>query len=240
MQERYLGDSHDFVKYALLRQLSCKLGMRVGLNWYLTRPQDVDRPGSKDGEKRHHLSGGVWSAWDSELLDQLRCFQDGSVRRLSNFESMNILPAGTLFFGQAVPTCDRIDWHNQATCALASADLIFLDPDNGFEVESMRKRTTPKYALYSEAVDYYRMGKSVISVQFARQCDPYKRATEVRKRLYAAAGAEAELPVARAHLAPNILFVTLSPRAHFNHLARALSNFACQSQNKVELIGGAS
>ena len=58
MQERYLGDSHDFLKYALLRHLSGELGLRLGVDWYLTRPESVDCPGNNDGEKRQHLKGG--------------------------------------------------------------------------------------------------------------------------------------------------------------------------------------
>ena len=34
MRERYLGDSHDFLKYALLRHQSGELGLRLGVNGY--------------------------------------------------------------------------------------------------------------------------------------------------------------------------------------------------------------
>jgi len=47
MQEGYLGDSHDFLKYALLRRLHARTGMRLGVNWYRTEPEAVDHLGSR-------------------------------------------------------------------------------------------------------------------------------------------------------------------------------------------------
>jgi hypothetical protein len=33
MQLRYLGDSHDYIKFALLRHLHRSLNIRIGVNW---------------------------------------------------------------------------------------------------------------------------------------------------------------------------------------------------------------
>ena len=38
MQERYLGDVHDFYKFLFLKYLSKKLKKKIGLNWYLISP----------------------------------------------------------------------------------------------------------------------------------------------------------------------------------------------------------
>lgn len=235
MQERYLGDSHDFVKYALLRHLRHKCGFRIGVNWYLTRPQDVDRAGSNDGEKRHHLNGKSWQGWDPDLFDCIRHFDDRAERRLERIEEWEILPADTLYFEELVPVANRLSWHRRAKSNLAEADLVFLDPDNGFEVKSMSPRTSPKYAYYTEVIDYLSMSKVIVSIQFARQCDPIKRGLEIREKLHTLARVPDMLPIVRGRVAPNILFFTLAPPSRVSQVKEALLSFAKRSP-KAEII----
>lgn len=232
MQERYLGDSHDFLKYALLRHLSGTLGLRLGVNWYLTRPEAVDRPGNNDGGMRQHLKGSVWQATDPELMEAIESFDDPAARSLANVAAWDVLPADTAYFAEEVAAADRAAWHSRALIALGGTDLVFLDPDNGFEVASMSARTKPKYALFDEARAYFDAGKAVISIQFARQCDPVARAQAVRSRL---GGAAAHLPVVRGRVAPNILFLTLAPPALTDQISDALTSF-CVKCGKAELI----
>ncbi|WP_230293311.1 hypothetical protein [Croceicoccus sp. Ery5] len=175
MQERYLGDSHDFIKYSLLGFIHARLGLRLGVSWYLARTENVDRPGNNDGEKRHHLKGNVWRAADPDLFDKIRGFENLSERRLRRVADWGILPAGTLYHSNEICSAVRSDWHKGGVASLSESEIVFLDPDNGFEVPSMTKRTSAKYALYDEAADYFRAGKAVISIQFARQCDPIAR-----------------------------------------------------------------
>ena len=57
MQERYLGDIHDFFKFNYLEYLAKKLDSRVGLNWYLVSPNDLGKNEllKNDGEKRDFI-----------------------------------------------------------------------------------------------------------------------------------------------------------------------------------------
>lgn len=235
MQERYLGDSHDFLKYALLRHLNASLGVRLGINWYLTKPEAVDRPGNNDGEKRHHLKGGIWHATDPGLLQGLRGFEDQAARSLTNVAAWGLLPPYTVYFDDEVSPVDRSGWHRRSLDALASTDLVFLDPDNGFEVQSMTRRTTPKYALFSEAQEHFAAGKAVVAIQFARQCDPLARAQTIRAELEERCGPIARVPVVRGRVAPNILFFTLAPPSVSNAISEALMAFASKC-GKVDLI----
>ena len=235
MQERYLGDSHDFLKYALLRHLSCELGLRLGVNWYLTQPEHVDRPGNNDGEKRHHLNGSAWRSTDPALFDTIGAFGDPAARLLKNVATWGLLPSGTTYFAEEVATTDRAAWHSRALDALSGTDLVFLDPDNGFEVASMSARTKPKYALFDEAQAYFDAGKVVVSIQFARQCDPVARAQAVRSSLVKLCGDGALLPVVRGRVAPNILFLTLAPSELTDVLSEALTSF-CGKCAKADLI----
>lgn len=235
MQERYLGDSHDFLKYALLRHLHGTLGVTLGVNWYLTRPESVDRPGNNDGEKRHHLSGRDWPATDPGLFQKIARFEDPVHRRIERITEWGILPAGTLYHDEHVNPAERSAWHSRAVESLRRADLVFLDPDNGFEVPSMSSRTSPKYSLYREACDFANRGKIVVGIQFARQCNPIQRAEDVRAHLHYVTGSEATLPVVRGRVAPNILFISHAPASMREQVANALRSFVSKCQ-KAEII----
>ena len=237
MQTRYLGDSHDFIKFALLRHVHRQCGLRLGVNWYLTNPDEVDRQGSSDGEMRHHLTNLAWAAWDPELLEAVRDFDVPERRTLLALQASGILPRNTLFFEQPVAHHNRADWHQQAVTALADADLVFLDPDNGMEVKpgSMTGRRKAKYAYYSEARSYFERNQSVITIQFARQCNPIKRGYTVRNEASRRLAENISLPIIRGRVAPNILFVTMAPDGIARELEAALRSFGAIGP-KVELI----
>ena len=235
MQERYLGDSHDFLKFAFLRHLHRAGGWRVGLNWYLTHPTEVDRADNNDGEKRHHLKGGKWLGLDPELLEALRPFDVRANRKIADFERSGILPGGTGYFSELLRADSRPGWHDRALQALAPCELVFLDPDNGLQVKSMTARTAPKYALYAETLDYFRAGKIVITIQFARQCDPIAKAHRLRAELCEMARNAEALPVIRGRVAPNTLFLALAPRGQVTALRKALIAFGRES-SLVEMI----
>ena len=236
MQTRYLGDTHDFIKYALLRKISARCGLQIGLNWYLTDPTHLGEAENSDGEKRHHLNGGVWNSWDSKLLNALSEFSDPEKRELQLFEASRILPETCTFFREFVPIEDRSSWHRRALDCLDPSEFVFLDPDNGFIVKSATRSRKRKYATYSEVSDYFRSGKSVCSIQFARQCDPNKRANEVRERLHQEKGFHPIFPVLRGRVAPNILFVFLVQQHHAVTLLPALEELCEDSSGKAELI----
>lgn len=235
MQERYLGDSHDFLKYAFLRHLSNAIDVPLGVNWYLSRPENVDRPGNNDGEKRHHLNGTDWQEVDSDLFDKISGFSDPAERHLDRVKKWGVLPEATLFHAENICSSDRKNWHANALAALDPCGLVFLDPDNGFEVPSMSRRTAPKYALYREAADYAKSGKVVVGIQFARQCDPIARAREVRDRLLSSCGGGARLPVVRGRVAPNILFVTFAPLQLVPIVKMAIETF-CNRSPRIEIV----
>lgn len=235
MQERYLGDSHDYAKYALLRHFQKELGGTIGVNWYLTHHDQVDKVGNNDGEKRHHFTSKGWRGWESSLLQQLGPLQTASERRLRRVAELEILPQGTHYFDDPVPEAGRGSWHVKARDFLKPADILFLDPDNGFEVSSATSRTRPKYALYSEAADYLNDGKIVVAIQFARQCSPVERALSIRNRLSLLAEREIKIPVVRARLAPNLLFITLASKEREEQVSAAIVAFA-RGREKIELI----
>jgi hypothetical protein len=238
MQLRYLGDSHDYIKFALLRHFHRVLNVKIGVNWYLTNPED-----NRDGEQRRFLDNSQWACLDNSLYEKLRPFRDPLYRTFENFERDQVLPENTIYYSNNLSIqYNRTKWHEQALSKLSKAGLIFLDQDNGFEVESMTGRTQHKYALYKEAFDYYDSGKIVIEIQFANKVDPLVRAEKVREMLIQSKYCSTNLPVVRGRVTPNILFFTISPLSRLNEIEAALKLFAGNSliykktEKRVNLI----
>lgn len=226
MQERYLGDVHDFIKYAFIRHLSRTTNFRLGLNWYLTDPHEVDGVINNDGAKRFHLNRPDWAEWDRDLIARLHPFAVPETRSLSRFYRAGILPSATIYADDHVGIRDRATWHQKALNQLADADHVFLDPDNGLEVKSATGRRCAKYARYAEIHDYLDRGQAVTCIQFARQCDPHVRAREVRNRLLQGYDDLTPLPVLRCRVAPNILLVSIAPSDKSDELHDALRLFS--------------
>ena len=158
MQDRYAGDIGDYGKFALLRTLAAK-GLSIGVNWYLveTPPQEL---AVNDGGKL--IPNGL-AACDPELAEVLRGISRGPERSVRSLEKACLVP-GARYFADVVPVDGRAAWHDRALSALAGADLVFLDPDNGLLVKSVGKGSakSPKYAFYEEVADYIARGQSVV------------------------------------------------------------------------------
>ena len=231
MQERYLGDVHDFFIFRFLRHLALETAFKIGLNWYLTRPEDVDPPNCKDGEQRFHLLGRdreQWKEWDTDLFEKLLTFKEIGGRNLSHFYQQRILGGQTRYFDEFVPTAqNKVDeWHRRALKHLLDCDLVFLDPDNGFEVKSAKGRKAAKYARYRHIAAYCEAGKAVVCIQSARQCNPVEKAIEIRKQLKSQVEPAEVLPIIRGRLSPNLLFVPIAPTNKMQELTVAVHSFA--------------
>ena len=229
MQERYLGDVHDYVKWSLVIHLHNELNCKIGVNWYKTEPGMVDQPGNEHGNNRGYRNDPVWQNWNRELFRSLEPFQDSVYRKIDNFTREAVLPEGTVFAPNEYCTIeDRESWHKRAVSALDNAEIVFLDPDNGFQVRSWTRRTRPKYAMFTEAHDYFNHGKIVFGIQFVSKRDPIQRGREIRDLLMQDTDAQS-LPVLRARGAPNILFIFLCPREKSGGLKEALDSFVAKS-----------
>ena len=152
-----------------MKHLASETSYRIGLNWYLTRPEDVDPPKRKDGEQRFHLLGNdrkQWRGWDSDLFDKLIVFKDVEQRRMPNFYQRQILDLHVSYFDEYVPITSKQtdEWHQRALYNLRDCDFVFCDPDNSFEVKAARGRRAAKYASYTHVADYLSAGKAVVCI----------------------------------------------------------------------------
>ncbi len=133
MQDRYVGDVGDFVKYGLLRAIQG--AKRLGVAWYLH--PNAGSPG--DGKHRAYLCHPLqWRDLDDELFDTLKELP-ANQRSVAKIQQSGIL-------GDAAFAADRLDiaevkhreregwrhkWFDRIKSQLVNCDLVFADPDNG-------------------------------------------------------------------------------------------------------------
>jgi len=181
MRHNFVNDIGDYAKYALLRALCANrdLKMRLGVIWYLTVHQELNG----DGRRRAHISREGWDGLDLELLGKMRSIEANirvpSDLHLSLIEQSDILPKDTIFFSTPLPDAtgssikrrqERIAWFTRAQEVVADCQLIFLDPDNGLEVQSvsLSSRLAGKYATVAEIASLLSAGAGVV---FYQHCD---------------------------------------------------------------------
>lgn len=161
MQNRYAGDVGDFGKLGLLREIS-RSGLRVGINWYLVPNESHNA----DGKHIGYITNPRYNGCDDALRISLKAIVNGQ-RNVSALQTMNLIPNAVYYHEMLYSpsqTFSRRDWHIKALEVLQSADVVFLDPDNGLLVKSVSagSRKSNKYVIPNEIDDYFVAGKSVI------------------------------------------------------------------------------
>ena len=134
MQDRYAGDIGDYGKFSLLSELA-KQGLSIGINWYKTEPLAAER----------NNDGGYIDIPQSlrecnpALADKLSVISKREDRSIQALEKSQLIP-DTVYYSKPVSVSDRVNWHNQALAFFKKnrVNLVFLDPDNGFLVPSVK------------------------------------------------------------------------------------------------------
>ena len=172
MQDAYVGDIGDYGKYGLLRAVN-GTDLRLAVNWYKVVPRGPQK--QLDGRYVNYLdSPEQFRHYDSDLFDELRKIVNQNERTLSRVETSGLVRAD--FFSDEL--CgERKAWHKRAMEKTKNADIVFLDPDNGLETETMftRGSATEKHVKYQELKDYYDRGQSVILYQHRPQMTPNQK-----------------------------------------------------------------
>ena len=134
MQDRYVGDIGDFVKYGLLRRLSRQ--KQLGVAWYLCPDEDHN----SHGQYISYLEkSDEWESLDPELFRGLRGIVAGGQRSVSAIEASGLLP-GAVFANEILDADTRSNaecgkwrhgWFERVGETLTGCDIVFADPDNG-------------------------------------------------------------------------------------------------------------
>jgi len=162
MQHRYSGDVGDFGIFGLLRAFSSG-GFRVGVNWYLI----ADEAHNGDGRHVGYLSNPKYAGIDDELWLAFGGLVESGKRNVYELEAKGLIEGAVYYNALLAPPkagFSRMLWHRSALEALRDADIVFLAPDNGLLPPSVKEtsKRSVKYALKSEARDFYKSGHSVI------------------------------------------------------------------------------
>src|SRR5215210_3136573 len=170
MKNQYFGDVNDYRKYGLLRILSGGGEVSTGVCWMLT-PSD----GRGDGAFVRYLEQPHrWRGFDQDLYDFLvRHVREGGERDVRLIERSELLPA-TLFHTSLLDDSPigRGKYFREMLERFRGVDLIFFDPDNGFEVKSKPygRKEYSKFLYWREVYDSYSAGHSLLVYQhFARE-----------------------------------------------------------------------
>jgi hypothetical protein len=182
MQNRYIGDVGDFGKFGLLRLLSGGDGekmLRLGIVWYLY----PDETHNEDGKHVSCLQTNArdFRHCDEKLYDGLRMLllDDAGLiitdnRHISAVETSDLLPESTLFYSTPLSYAGELSvskrpslrkaWFAGALEATISADMVFLDPDNGIECASVKRtaKKGPKYVFWDDVAAFVERGQSVV------------------------------------------------------------------------------
>jgi hypothetical protein len=164
MQDRYAGDIGDFGKFYLLRKLKHS-DDRIGVVWYAY----PDEGHNNDGLHIGYLCDKCYQTLDKSLIEGLHTVvtKDLCNRSIEKIEHQNLLPLDTKYFSKKLPNSpysnpEREKWLENALDAMSECNIIFLDPDNGLEVQSVKKGSgkAGKYLYYDEVVAFMK-GKPI-------------------------------------------------------------------------------
>ncbi len=164
MQDRYSGDVGDFGKFLLLRSLFSGHQNKLGVVWYLF-PNEFH---NADGKHINYLNKIKYQTCDPGLCEKLSDVVHGA-RLVMSLERGGILQTNTIYFSERLDfhkkystqrkkdkesrLLNRGAWLKRAIELVEPCNIIFLDPDNGLEIDSCKKLSqmkSGKYAYYSE------------------------------------------------------------------------------------------
>lgn len=158
MQNRYSGDVGDFGKFGLLRHLMDGSTYVLGINWYLF----PDEGHNDDGKFVHYLSKSNYERCDTDIHKKLKSVIKTNRRSVKKLENADLFDQETIFFSDIInfhPQCLsntkehkegrlrlRNEWCDRAIKKLSNANALFLDPDNGLEIDSCKNLSKKKQA----------------------------------------------------------------------------------------------
>ena len=224
MKNQYAGDIGDYTKLGLLRSLE-NAGFSIGINWYLTPDEPKHSKTFTDGKHTKFLECDCDTP-DVDLhfaLKKIGLSKNRSVKRLESEKLFD----NALFWNKLLDAKNRDKWHLEALKKLGNQGIIFLDPDNGLEVKSIKpySKNGNKYTTYQEAADYYANGATVIIYNHRDR----KPKSEYLKRFYRFKDIEetknAKMFYLRASRYSVRDYLFLAQERHFSDLESCIDSF---------------
>lgn len=150
VKDQYAGDINDYAKYALLRALASGQCGPLTVCWMLTAAD-----GGTHGSLVTYLRQPErYRRIDPELFDRLRDLAP-ELRGVRAIEEAGLLPRAAFHGLLLDDDADRrVAYFAMLRKGLGDDDLVFFDPDNGLEVQSVRagSRGSHRYLYWEEAL----------------------------------------------------------------------------------------
>jgi len=239
MQQRYLGDIHDFQKFIFIKFLSCAFKQKVGLNWYLVDPTKVGKKevNKKDGEKRYFLQKNEFKTIDRKIYDEFVKLKSKKSRNINSFTKNTHMSQYASFYNKKIPLLNREKWLVDSLSFFKENNIIFLDPDNGLLKNKKSKKTSLKYVLISELESYLSNKKTVIFTQFQsfnktnivylNEINNYLKIKNIN----------INCPVVINRTAPNTIFISLSSDKKMGlRLKKNIKKYVSINKDRVKLV----
>jgi hypothetical protein len=229
MKHQYFGDLSDYAKYSILRAMA-RGGFRVAVCWMLTLSD-----GRTDGQQIAYAANRkCFRGHDPELFDLLANSLVCGERNVSIVERSGLL-GNCAFYGAELEAslAARSRYFDRLWDVAAGNDAIFFDPDNGWEVPSVRRGQTvsPKYLYWDEFDETLCRGYSALVYQhFPR----VPRMPFVQRLLEQVV--EREVGAAFALTTPNVAFVFAAQERHRERLWRAAQLVQTRWRDHFQLI----
>jgi len=192
MQDRYAGDIGDFAKFYLLRNLLQVVDGKIGVVWYKFEDENLNKDGmhisylcasdqmesSADNNSQNMLSRSLSDETGKDIVEKLsKVVSQLCKRSIEALQKENLLPKDrTVYYSDIVSFPDknskereesRKTWLNGAIKAVSECEIVFLDPDNGLEVNSVknyRQKSAGKYVYYDEINSFMESQKNKICI----------------------------------------------------------------------------
>lgn len=144
--------------------------LALGIVWFLV----PDEAHNSDGMHTSYLNKTAFRPCDPKMYDALRNIIAKGYRSVLSIRSSDIFPPHSVYVdavldydgivGQKARLEHRQSWLENALAQTAECDLVFLDPDNGFEVKSvpLHARKGPKYVGWAEVGRFLERDQSLV------------------------------------------------------------------------------
>jgi hypothetical protein len=194
MQNRYVGDVGDFAKYALLRALVHQDEFCLGIVWCAFENETHN----SDGRHVSYLEQPEFADLDPILHSKLTRIVTSGDRSIEAIQRAGLFSRYAISFQHAICPSravvasrlnrerHRSSWLARALSATKTCDLVFFDPDNGFEVSSVPKNHSKagKYIFFDELNLFWRRGQSLVVYHHLNRTASVSEQTKIlRKRI---------------------------------------------------------
>jgi hypothetical protein len=160
MNDKFVGDYKDFLKYGLLESIYEVTKMETLIVWMKT----LDKISGK-GDIGYLKKPQKYRNYNEKLFDEINMLVGDGKRTIEEVQKINTLSKYTFY---SEPLNDNIgdrEKYFESVYSLAgSFSLIFFDPDNGIEIESCKygRKESSKFIYWKEIIKIWDMKKDIL------------------------------------------------------------------------------